>query len=174
GGEAVEELLVASRAGHRTPHGFPQFLAGGALAALALGLVALGAGRSLRCGAVPGAELLEPVLGFDQAGFSLGSLGVVVESGAPAVFADERGDDVDVVVGVAHGCPAASRLVGGRSDAGRGDHASGDLPHCSSERTGSSGAARTDRCQTCLAGRRDSASVWTGWSRSCCNCLFVA
>src|SRR5690606_28962260 len=128
GGEAVEELLVASRAGHRTPHGFPQFLAGGALAALALGLVALGAGRSLRCGPVPGAELLEPVLGFDQAGFGLGSLGVVVESGAPAVFADERGDDVDVVVGVARGCPAASRLVGGRSDAGRGDHASGDLP----------------------------------------------
>lgn len=42
-------------------------------------------------------------------------------------MADDGGDDVDVVVSVADGCPTAGDIVAFRGDAGGGDHAAGDV-----------------------------------------------
>ncbi len=124
--EAVEEFLGGGGAGDRTADGLAQFLARGAVAALALGLVVFGAGGAFGGGAVAGGDAVEVVVGFDEAGFGLGALAGAVVVGAAAVFADEGGDDVDVVVRVADGGPAAARAVAG-VDAGGRDDAAGDV-----------------------------------------------
>lgn len=69
---------------------------------------------------------MEVVIGFDEAGFGLGAFAGAVVVGAEAVFADEGGDDVDVVVRVADGGPAAAGAVAG-VDAGGRDDAAGDV-----------------------------------------------
>lgn len=50
-----------------------------------------------------------------------------MELWTPSVFADGGGEDVDVVVGVAYGDPAAAQVVTGGGDAGGLDDALGDL-----------------------------------------------
>lgn len=124
--QPVEELGLGGGAGHRAADGLAQLLPHGALPALALGLVAFGAGGPLGGGAVTRGDAVQAVLGFDEAGLGLGALAGAVVVGAAAVLPDEGGDDVDVVGGVADGGPAAAGAVAG-VDAGGGDHAAGDL-----------------------------------------------
>lgn len=126
-GQAAEELPLAPSAGHGAPHGLTQFLAGGPLAALALGLVPFGAGGPLCGGAVTRLEAAQSEFLFQEAGLGLDADGVAVEVGAVAVLAGEGGEDVDVVIGVPDGDPAAARALVGVVDAGGGDHASGDV-----------------------------------------------
>ncbi|MGC0328059.1 hypothetical protein RKD23_001049 [Streptomyces sp. SAI-170] len=126
-GESVEELRLAGGSGHGPADGFAQFLARGAFPLPPLGLVTFGAGGLLGGGAVPSVKPLEAIFGFDQTGFGLSAARVVVQPGPTAVFADEGGDDVDVVVGVADCRPAAAGVVAVGGDAGGRDHAPGDL-----------------------------------------------
>ena len=127
GGQPVEELLLAHRAGHCAPYGLAQFLA----CCAAPGLLARPCGVRrwwVRLAAVPspGGDAAQAVVDFDAAAFGLGAAGFVVQAGPAAVLADEGGDDVDVVVGVPDGCPPAGVLVAVGGDAGGGDHAAGD------------------------------------------------
>jgi hypothetical protein len=69
---------------------------------------------------------VEVVVGLDAAAFGLGAGGGAVVIGSAAVLADQGGDQVDVVVGVADGGPAAARAVAG-VDAGGGDDPSGGV-----------------------------------------------
>lgn len=78
-------------------------------------------------GAVARLQLPQPVIDFDLAGFALDGALVVVALGAAAVLADEGGGDVDVVVGVADGYPAAGFRVALRGDAGGGHDPAGDV-----------------------------------------------
>lgn len=126
GGQPVEELLFAGRAGHRATYGLPQFLACRLLSALALRLVEFRARGALGGGAVPGGDASQPVVDLDAAAFGLGAAGLVVPTRSAAVVSDEGGDDVDVVVGVADGGPPAGLLVAVGGYAGGGDHAAGD------------------------------------------------
>ncbi len=127
GGQAVEELLLALGAGHRAPYGLPQLLAGGAIPLLPVGLVAFGAGRALGCSAVTGVQAPQTVVDLDLACLGLGTLAVLAQPRLSSVLADGGGDDVDVVVRVPHGGPAASGRIPVGGDAGGGDHAPGDV-----------------------------------------------
>src|SRR5690606_12607126 len=127
GGQAVEELLRGCGAGGGAAHGLAQFLTRGALAAFPLGFVTFGAGGPLGGGAVAGVEAAQPVVDLDLAGFGLGAFAVLAEAGLAAVLADDGGDDVDVVVGVPDGRPAAGGVVAVGGDTGGGDHPAGYL-----------------------------------------------
>ena len=78
-------------------------------------------------GAVAGGDLVQAEFLLDQAGFGLGAHAAVVDLGPAAVLADRGGEDVDVVVGVAHGDPAAGERVAVGGDAGGVDDTAGDL-----------------------------------------------
>lgn len=123
----VRRTPLALGAGDRTAHRLAQFFPGGALAALALGLVAFGAGWALGGGAVTGRDLVQAEFLLDEAALGLGPLAGAEVVGAAAVLAHQGGDDVDVVVGVPYGGPAAGRLAVARIDAGGGYDPAGDL-----------------------------------------------
>lgn len=89
--------------------------------------MALGAGGPLRSGAVPRIDLLQTVRDLKETGLGLGTFAGAVVVGASAVLADEGGDDVDMVIGMADGRPAAPRAIAG-IDARRGHHSARDLP----------------------------------------------
>ncbi len=127
GGQAVEELVLALGAGHRAPYGLTQFLAGRALPLLPVGLVAFGARRALGCGPVTGVQAPQAVVDLDLPGLGLSALAVLAQARLSSVLADGGGDDVDVVVRVPYGGPAASGRITVGGDAGGGDHAPGDV-----------------------------------------------
>lgn len=110
----------------RASYGLPQFLAGGALPLLPVGLVALGAGRALCCGPVAGVQAAQAVVDLDLAGLGLGAGGIAVQAGLAAVLADQGGNDVDVVVRVPDRSPPAAGSAVVRGDAGGRDHTAGD------------------------------------------------
>src|SRR5690606_23725482 len=122
-----EELGFGGGGGHRAADAQAQYLAGGGVLAQALGLEVLLAGGVLGRGAVARLQPPQPVVDFDLAGFPLHGADVVVPPGAAAVLADEGGGDVDVVVGVADGHPAAGFLVSFGGDAGGGHDPAGDV-----------------------------------------------
>jgi len=74
------------------------------------------AGGSFGGGAVAGVESAQAEVDLDAASFALDGADVVVAAGAAAVLAYEGGGDVDVVVGVADGDPAAGFLGEGGAD----------------------------------------------------------
>lgn len=85
-----------------------------------------GGSGALRGGAVARPHAAQPVVLLDGAALGLRALGGEVVAGAAAVLAYEGRDEVDVVVGVADGCPAAARAVAG-VDASGGDDAARDV-----------------------------------------------
>ncbi len=123
--QAAEELVFVSCSGDGLPDGFPKCLAGRFRAADAFGFRAFGAGGALCGGAVTAVEDLQAELGFNLAAFGLGTDAVLVAAGSSSVFADEGGYEVDVVVGVTHGDPAACLVVAVFGDAGDMDDAAG-------------------------------------------------
>ena len=87
----------------------------------------LGLGGAAGAGAVALLQAAQTVVLLDLAAGVADADAAVVEFGAAAVFADGGGEDVDVVVRVAYGDPAAGQVVTGRGDAGGFDDALGDL-----------------------------------------------
>src|SRR5690606_4445505 len=86
GGQAVEELVRRGSTGHCPAHGLTKFLPRRALPAFPLGLVPFGAGRTTGCGAIAGGEAAQPVVDLDHAGFRLGTLTVLADTGLAAVL----------------------------------------------------------------------------------------
>ena len=109
-----EELGLVGCGGDGAADPQAQDLAGGGVLAQTLGLEVFLAGGALGGGAVPRLQPPQPVVDLDLAGFTLHGTLVVVALGAAAVLAYEGGGDVDVVVGVADGDPAAGFLVARR------------------------------------------------------------
>jgi hypothetical protein len=122
-----EELGLVRCGGDGASDPQAQDLAGGGVLAQALGLEVLLAGGAFGGGAVPRLQPPQPVVDFDLAGFALDGALVVIALGAAAVLADEGGGDVDVVVGVADGHPAAGFVVALGGDAGGGHDPAGDV-----------------------------------------------
>jgi hypothetical protein len=80
--------------------------------------VHLGLGGASGAGAVALLQPAQAVVFLDLPALVADADPAVVELGAASVFADGGGEDVDVVVGVADGDPAAGRVVDGEGDAG--------------------------------------------------------
>jgi hypothetical protein len=90
-----------------------QPLGAGLFPAEAFGLVYLGLSGAAGTSAVTLLQAAQPVVLLDLAAGVADAEAAVVEFGAAAVFADGGGEDVDVVVGVAYGDPAAGQVVTG-------------------------------------------------------------
>lgn len=117
-GEAAEELFLGRGSGQGLADALAQGLAGCLGSSGALGFRAFGAGGPLGSGAVSVVEDLQAEFCFDLAAFGLGADAVLVAARAAPVLALEGGDEVDVVVGVAYGDPAACLVVALLGDAG--------------------------------------------------------
>ena len=120
GGEPVEEVGLASRCRGGGADFAAELVPGDLGSALPAGLVLLGCGGASVTGAVDGSDAMQVVALLEVAGDSLSLVSVVPGPGGAAVLADEGGDDVDVVVGVADGDPPHGLVVAvwGESDTG--------------------------------------------------------
>ncbi len=127
GFEVGEEFLGVAGVGDGGADAVLEPVDAGLFPAEALGLVHLCLRGALSGGAVALLELAQAVVGLDLAAGVADADAAAVEFGAAAVFADGGGEDVDVVVRVAHCDPAAAEVVARRGDACGFDDALGDV-----------------------------------------------
>jgi hypothetical protein len=118
GFEVGEEFLGAGGVGDGGADAVLEPFAAGLFPSEAFGLVHLGLGGASGAGAVALLQPAQAVVFLDLPALVADADPAVVELGAASVFADGGGEDVDVVVGVADGDPAAGRVVDGGGDAG--------------------------------------------------------
>lgn len=126
-GEDAQELVGAGGDRDRGADSGAQALAGGPLVTGPEGLLLLSPGGAFRGGAVAAYDLLEAVVLLDGSQFIVGGEVVVPVPGGAKVAADLGGGDVDVVVGVAYGDPAAAVQVALGCDAGGRHNPAGDV-----------------------------------------------
>ncbi len=127
GFEVGEEFLGAGGAGDGGADAVLEPFATGLFPTEAGGFVHLALGGPPGCGAVALAQAAQAVVLLDLTARITDADAAVVEFGAAAVFADGGGEDMDVIVRVADGDPAASQVVAVGGDAGGLDDALRDL-----------------------------------------------
>ncbi|MBU6529671.1 hypothetical protein HZS56_00805 [Streptomyces sp. A108] len=125
--KAIEKLGFVRGSSECLADAFAESLSSRFGAAGSFGLGTFSAGGPLGSSAVALVEILQAPVLLDLAAFRLSPDAVLVTPWATAVFALERGDDVDVVLGVADGDPPAGFVVAVLGDAGGVDDAAGDF-----------------------------------------------